>query len=1615
MSSTEASGYTPPPRTRESRDKVRDYQPSRRRRSVTNRHDTRHRQKRETYRSRSRQRRIPSSSSESSLSSTRAIRSKRKWRRSSDHRRRRHSSTSSSRVTDNSYYIRSSHKRRKHHHSLSTTSDSDCSLSHKGDSGRQSRARSRSGKWRKRRGGLQSPSHRDHDILKTLARVLDKTDHHFEGAQNVIPEFNPDANEQSAAGWIRKVNETAKIYKWSEKQIIFYAIPKLAGHAKKWYQGRTTVNLSWREWQKKIIKAFPDDRNYADRLYEMLERKSRREESLEDYYHDKARLVKMCGVTGRNAVDCIINGIFDHNIRLNAQGSSFRRPSQLLTYLRRISKKNSLLSRKFNQPNRNENGVTRNRDATSYTGAQRPVSRPRDQRGRSIQCYNCLEIGHTSRTCTKPIKRCDKCSRLGHDSQKCEAISNLREQSSVKVNKDTTIAIRKPEPQTTQNVLKISSNAQTNGKYFKSITLNKVKRTAFIDFGSQCSLICKKVADESCLSLNKSGLPVIKGFAFGSIVPLGRAIVNIMVDAVEADIEVYVVEDHLLDTEVLIGHSLTELPSVVVHKTSSSLLLYCDDSETEKTNLFITTDVSIEAGLNNVDVVADIDYTGPLFVPGFICMKPDNEFIVLQGVYQLKDGRGQVLIVNISSTCIIMKKKMLMSRAIKLPAKCNFLTDPELLDVKNINLDDDSKPESIAPKLPITIDMLNVGPTVTDTEKNRLLRLLNDFRDCFALDTRELGVTNITEMSIRLNDNIPVTYKPYRLPFSERAKVREMIGELLANGIIQESQSAYASPIVLVRKKNSEYRLCVDYRALNKKTIKDSYPMPVIEDQLDRLSGKSLFTSLDLASGYHQIPVAEGSRHVTGFITPDGHYEYTRMPFGLVNAPAVFQSMINKALGAKRFDLAIPYLDDLLSTASTTDEMFSKLEEILELLKKANLTLNLKKCFFFQSKIDYLGFEISADGLQPGSRKIQAVCEFPRPCNVHQVRQFVGLASYFRRFVYNFASLARPLTKLTKADTVWAWSEEQEIAFQDIKSKLVTRPVLALYNPSSITEVHCDASKVGVGGILLQKSCDDAPLRPVAYFSRQTTREEEFWHSYELETMAVVLSLRKFRVYLIGIEFKVITDCNALRSTLTKRDLLPKVARWWLMLQEYNFSIEYRPGHSMQHVDALSRNPVLSPEIEELEVLNITTNDWLHTVQMTDPYLKTVKHILQTKENEIKDITKNYIMRDDKIYRKVGNKFKWVVPNSARWKICQINHDEAGHFSVEKTLEKIASDYWFPKMNRFVKKYVKACINCAYNKELAGKKSGSLHPIPKINAIFHTIHMDHLGPFIKSKRGNNYILGVIDAFSKFIFIKGVRNTKSKTTIKALEEIFSVFGHPKVIISDQGSSFTSGEFKNFTGAIGTRHVCNAVATPRANGQIERYNRTILNSLAAMNHGCDEKDWDLKLGKLQWSLNNTINKGTGKSPAEIVFGQRTIGQTEGIIKGAIEETEQMPSTEREELRQAVQENIEENQVKMKEAFDKKRASTKVFQQGDLVMIPNNNPDKGKSKKLAPKFRGPFKVTRVLEKDRYEVSSIHGHSNRTYQNIFPADHLKPWITMETSPAGSETVSADDDSLSE
>lgn len=1397
--------------------------------------------------------------------------------------------------------------------------------------------------------------------------------------KNILPDFDPSSKSQTTDVWLRKVNECATVYGWDERTVIHFAMQKLQGLAKTWYESLNSILYSWSEWQQKLISAFPFEQNYGQSLEDMLKRKSRYNEPLEIYYYEKLALLNRCDIEGKRAVDCIIHGLTDKTIRSSANALRCTQPEQLLQFLM-ASKE---VSNNFVERNSIKGRPTSDSNNTHYNYANKTV-RSNNNPVHDIFCFNCKEKGHPYLKCPKPLIQCVKCRRFGHKSENCIANNANRSET-----------LGKSDSVPAQKTMRIGTT-EPNSKFIKEGRLNDVAIKSFIDFGSEVTLLTLSAASSLGLTCNKMPTP-LKGFGNNIVQSHGGVDVDLNIDGVNARVECQVVDDALLDLPLLVGQTFTEQPHVVVYKNVDDLRFYDVNLELPPSlpdkveNMSVTVKVLsdlIICGPATLKVQTNDLMDGNVLLSGRVIGKPTQEFKVSEGVYPVKQGMAYVSVTPLAEFCLLREGS-------------NLARGTKVHVVKRIST---SRVDIHVEESAIDVKQVHIGNTVDEAHVKRLLGLLEKFKHCFASCMKELGCTNVAEMHIELNSTRPVVYRPYRLSHTEREQVRDMVGEMMEAGIIRESTSEYASPIILVRKKDGKHRLCVDYRLLNSVTVKERYPMPVIEDEIARLSGQAYFITLDLASGYYQVPISEDSKPLTSFVTPDGQYEFNRMPFGLANAPAVFQRMMNKVLGSARFSEATAYIDDVLIYGKSAGECLDRLEKVLELIERANLTLNLSKCNFLQDKILYLGYEISVEGVRPGDKKIKSVEDFPCPNSVHSVRQFLGLVGYFRKFIRNFATLAHPLNKLLKKDAEFVWGQEQDRAFRDLKDKLIHRPILTIYDPNAETELHTDASKVGIGGILMQRSGKDGPFQPVAFYSRQNSPEERNFHAFELETLAVVCSLKKFRVYLLGKKFRIVTDCSALRSTFSKRDLIPRVARWWLLLQEFDCAIEYRPGTKMTHVDALSRNPVQESEnFASLDqypgVMSITSHDWLHTLQLGDTELRRIRDILMSNMdtdglNYIKD---NYVMRDDKLYRCIdGDKenLRWVVPKGARWQLCRLNHDEIGHFGVEKTLERIKKSYWFPKMSKFVKKYVQACIECAYAKKI-NTREGLLHPIEKVEVPFHTLHIDHLGPFVRSKRGNSYLLVIVDSFTKFVFIKPVRNTKSLTTIKVLEDIFYTFRNPDRIISDRGTSFTSHTFKRFCVDKGIKHVLNAVASPRSNGQVERYNRTILNSLKAQNLNYDEKDWDDKVGKVQWGINNTCHKTTGRTPAEVMFGVGMNAEINPSMNEIVNETREQ--TDLLSIRENVKDRIDEQQVKQKESYDKNRRPAKLYNEGDLVKITRNCfSNDGKSKKLLSPYIGPYRVTAVLGNDRYRVAAIPGlTSSKNKRNTTVAsDRMLPWV---------------------
>lgn len=842
------------------------------------------------------------------------------------------------------------------------------------------------------------------------------------------------------------------------------------------------------------------------------------------------------------------------------------------------------------------------------------------------------------------------------------------------------------------------------------------------------------------------------------------------------------------------------------------------------------------------------------------------------------------------------------------------------------------------------------------------------------------------EMSIFLKHSQPISYRPRRLSFTEKQKLQLLLDDLMKANIIRPSTSPYAFPIVLVKKKTGDIRLCVDFRELNKITIKDNFPTPLIEDHLDRLKDKKFFTTLDLKNGFHHVKMAESSIKYTSFVTPLGQFEYLKMPFGLCNAPRVFgrftQNIFQKLLKDNKVLL---FMDDVLIATETVSEHLNILQEVFQLAKKYNLKFRLDKCYFLYNEITYLGYLINESGIRPSISNVESVLNYPLPKNIKEVHRFVSLASYFRRFIPNFANQAKSLYDLLKKNVVFKFGKDEFEAFEKLKQYLSSCPILSIYSPDLETELHCDASSHGFGAILLQKQRDGI-FKPVSYFSHRTSPTESNYHSFELETLSAIYAIKRFHVYLLGIPFKIVTDCDSFRLTLSKQTINPRISRWAMFLQNYDYTIEHRSSKRMRHVDALSRcHNVLTLEASTLEKT-------LSIKQDQDPIICNIREGLEKAEDKFFEICNGLV------YRKEKNKLLFYVPNSMVNNVIRTCHDDIGHVGVDKVIDNIIKIYWFPNMRKLVKQYISDCLKCIEYSPLSGRREGFLHSLPKGLQPFDTIHIDHYGPLEKTGRSYKYIFEVIDGFTKFIRFYPCISTKTEEVIKHLKDYFRTYSKPNRIISDRGTSFTSGSFAEFLKNESVIHVLIATGTPRANGQIERSNRTLTPMLAKLT--LVPSKWDQVLKEVEYAMNNTVCRSTGETPSKLLFGVNQTGKITDPIRLILESINNDENRDLVEMRKKASENITKAQVANEMYYNRRHKCPNKYNVGEYIVIKNHDVTPGVNKKLLPKFKGPLVVKEVLDFDRYVVSDIDGFqlSQVPFKTVVGPDQIKPWLGNST-----------------
>ncbi|XP_011701332.1 PREDICTED: uncharacterized protein K02A2.6-like [Wasmannia auropunctata] len=574
-------------------------------------------------------------------------------------------------------------------------------------------------------------------------------------------------------------------------------------------------------------------------------------------------------------------------------------------------------------------------------------------------------------------------------------------------------------------------------------------------------------------------------------------------------------------------------------------------------------------------------------------------------------------------------------------------------------------------------------------------------------------------------------YAPRRMSVTEKVELDRIIDDLLMRKIIKPSVSPYCSRVVLVTKRNGSKRMCVDLRALNQRIYQQKYPFPIIEDQLSQLYGKRIFTKLDLKDGFHQIAIHPDCTKYFSFATHNGQFEFRKLPFGFSEAPAEFQKRINGIFrDLIRAGRVLVYMDDLLIATETVDENLEILKEVLTLLKKYKLELNISKCLFLEKEMEYLGYMISGRGITLCDRHIRAIIDYPPPTNIRQLQGFLGLCNYFRKFIKDYAQKTKSLQNLLRKGVDYVFDENCVDEFENLKRELTSSPILCVYNPKAITELHTDASSLGYGAILFQRQEDNA-LRPIAYFSKATTEVESKYHSFELETLAIVKAIERFHIYVQGINFKIVTDCNSLVLAMKKININPRIARWSLMLQNYQFELVHRASGKMMHVDCLSRH------FGTVCMLNI--EDELMYKQLMDPKLKEIATELEFKEN------KYFVLIDGLLFRHVQDKQLFVVPESMIHHVIRIYHDEMGHVGADKTVQGILAHYWFPCLRHRVKQYIENCVTCLGYAIAAGKAEGEMELVDSGKVPMSMIHVNHFGPLERTPEGYKHVLVVVDA------------------------------------------------------------------------------------------------------------------------------------------------------------------------------------------------------------------------------------------------------------------------------
>jgi len=863
----------------------------------------------------------------------------------------------------------------------------------------------------------------------------------------------------------------------------------------------------------------------------------------------------------------------------------------------------------------------------------------------------------------------------------------------------------------------------------------------------------------------------------------------------------------------------------------------------------------------------ELDIGGRKTFSRFLVIEHD-EHDVLLGLSWFKDNR---VIVDPSSQALIYKGR----NPLVVPLEhCSDETVEYFEDLYNLKIDYADEPDMDEDQEWNWSRQFDIKAEaeLTEDQAKKFEKFKNEIRKMIASNYEELGSCNITKHKIRLMSDQIIFQHPFKKSVLENEKLQEECDRLLKANIIRYSNSPYSAPVFMVPKKNGKLRMVIDYRKLNAITVQEVWPLPIINEMLERLAGtpgleKRYYSCIDLLSGFNQIELDEESKKYTAFSTHNAHYEYNRLPFGLRNGPAEFSRIMQMVFRSLEF--VEVYLDDITIHSDSFDEHLLHLRKVFTKLNEANLKINIEKCQWISNRVKLLGHAVSASGVEMDENKISAIVERKPPKNMKDVQCFLGICNYYRRFIKDYSKISVPLVRLCKKDVKFEWDKNCQESFEMLKQKLVTKPILRQPDFNRKFYLFTDASNYAIGFVLSQIDPVTNLEGVIAYGGRTLKSGEPNYPISEKEALAIVCGVKNFRQYLYGCKerFVIVTDHSACKYIMNIQDATGRLARWAIYLQMYDFEIQYKKGELHANADALSRPPIDDEDIKQTSLLMLVAND---AAKQTDPYdddylmfyLHNNKHKDGSSQKQVirtSKLAKVYELKDDHLIYKHDRK---ILPKeSERLEIIEKAHI-FGHFQLESTVSRIRETHNWRGIVEDVKRFIKQCEVCLRHQKV--RKLDHPAQVTNVTQLFEKIGMDLVfGLPVTEPENFKGILVITEYLSKMAYAVPI---KSKTAEEMAQHIFRyicLYGVVNSVTTDQGAEWNNQLVNELLKVSGIEHKLTSSWRPSTNGACERLNQSLIEALSKHTEN-NQLDWPKWLPFVVLAYNTRVHSSTNFTP-------------------------------------------------------------------------------------------------------------------------------------------------------